>query len=152
MKAFYRIGEVAALLEEPPHVLRFWEQEFKVSVARSKRGQRVYSREQLVRFGLIRTLLREEGYTIDGARKVLRRAIRALRTPSPRALPVADASAPTAVPRAGEESRCETHATSPYTQNPAEFGCETLPMAADVQRESDALSRVGRLTEAERTP
>lgn len=127
MKAFYRIGEVAALLEEPPHVLRFWEQEFRVSVARSKSGQRVYSREQLVRFGLIRTLLREEGYTIDGARKVLRRAIRALRTPSPRALPVADAHASAADPRSGEESQCETRTASPYTQNPAELGCETSP-------------------------
>ena len=77
---------------------------------------------------------------------------RRARTPSPRARSVAGASAPTAAHRAGEQSRCETHATSPHTQNPAEFGCETLPTAADVQRDSDALSRVGRLTEAESTP
>ena len=84
--------------------------------------------------------------------KLVGKGNRRARTPSPRALPVADACASTAAPRAGEESRCETHATSAYTQNPAEFGCETLPTAADVQRESDALSRTGRLTEAERNP
>lgn len=53
-------------------------------------------------------------------------------TPSPRALPVADAPASAADPRSGEESQCETRTTRPHTTNPAELGCETnVQLSAD---------------------
>lgn len=72
-KVYFRIGEVARLLEVPTHVLRFWETEFRaVRPQKSRAGQRVYSRKDVERLVLIRRLLREERYTLEGARRVLR--------------------------------------------------------------------------------
>lgn len=70
---YYRIGAVCKALDEEPHVLRFWESEFHIRPLRSKKGQRVYNEAQLAKLRLIRWLLREELYTIDGARRQLRR-------------------------------------------------------------------------------
>jgi DNA-binding transcriptional MerR regulator len=70
---YLRIGEVARLLEVKPHVIRFWETEFKsVRPRKSQSGQRVFSRRDFERLALIKNLLYVQGYTIDGARKHLR--------------------------------------------------------------------------------
>lgn len=73
-KLYFRIGEVARILGVPTHVLRFWEAEFRAVVRpqKSRAGQRVYSRRDVERLALIRHLLKEERYTIEGARKHLR--------------------------------------------------------------------------------
>lgn len=72
-KLYFRIGEVARLLELPTHVLRFWETEFRgVRPQKSRAGQRVYSRKDVEKLVVIRRLLREERYTLEGARKYLR--------------------------------------------------------------------------------
>jgi DNA-binding transcriptional MerR regulator len=72
-KLFFRIGEVARILGVPTHVLRFWETEFRsVRPQKSRAGQRVYSRKDVERLALIRRLLKEERYTIEGAKKHLR--------------------------------------------------------------------------------
>lgn len=68
-----RIGEVCRQLDEEPHVLRFWESEFHLRPNRIKGRQRVYTPEQLNKLRLIRWLLREELYTLDGARRQLKR-------------------------------------------------------------------------------
>ena len=68
---WFRIGEVAATLGVKPHVIRFWEGEFKrwVRPERSRSGQRVYSRRDVERLTQIRELLWVERYTIRGARR-----------------------------------------------------------------------------------
>jgi DNA-binding transcriptional MerR regulator len=72
-KLYLRIGEVARLLGVKPHVIRFWEKEFKVlRPKKSATGQRIFSRKDVERLGLIRDLLYDQGYTIEGARKYLR--------------------------------------------------------------------------------
>jgi DNA-binding transcriptional MerR regulator len=73
-KLFFRIGEVAELVGVEPHVLRYWETEFKLRPQRSSAGQRLYRRQELARFLKVRQLLHEEGYTIAGARKALAEA------------------------------------------------------------------------------
>ena len=71
-KVFFRIGEVARLLDVKPHVLRFWETEFhSVTPKKSSAGQRVYLRKDVDTLVKIRRLLYEEKYSIDGARKKL---------------------------------------------------------------------------------
>jgi DNA-binding transcriptional MerR regulator len=69
-KLFFRIGEAAQLVGVEPHVLRYWESEFKMRPQRSASGQRMYRRKDIARFLRIRKLLHEEGFTIAGARKV----------------------------------------------------------------------------------
>jgi len=72
-KLFFRIGEAADLLGVKPHVLRYWETEFRsIRPAKSRSGQRIYSRRDLEVLALVRHLLHEKRFTIDGARKVLR--------------------------------------------------------------------------------
>ena len=55
-----------------PHVLRYWESEFKIiRPHRSKSKQRLYRRKDVENLIRIRVLLHEEGYTISGARRIL---------------------------------------------------------------------------------
>lgn len=72
-KIYFRIGEVARLLGVAPHVIRFWETEFRsLRPQKSSTGQRVYTRRDVERLATIKRLLKEERYTIEGARKYLR--------------------------------------------------------------------------------
>lgn len=70
-KLFFRIGEIAEIVGVEPHVLRYWEGEFRIRPQRSNTGQRMYRRKDLARFLRIKKLLHDEGYTIAGARKAL---------------------------------------------------------------------------------
>lgn len=73
-KLFFRIGEVAGLVGVEPHVLRYWEREFRaIRPTKSSKGQRVYSRKDVENLLRVRTLLYEEGFTIAGAKKKLAR-------------------------------------------------------------------------------
>src|ERR1700758_3455798 len=74
-KLYFRIGEVAELVGVEPHVLRYWEREFRtVRPTKSARGQRVYSRRDVENLMRVRELLYKEGFTIAGARKKLRQS------------------------------------------------------------------------------
>ena len=56
-----------------PHVLRYWESEFRtIRPQKSRSGQRVYSRRDVDRLLRVKELLYDEGFTIAGARKKLR--------------------------------------------------------------------------------
>ena len=73
-KLYFRIGEVADLVGVEPHVLRYWEREFRgVRPTKSAKGQRVYSRRDVENLIRVRELLYKEGFTIAGARKKLLR-------------------------------------------------------------------------------
>ena len=100
-KLYFRIGEVSELVGVEPHVLRYWEREFRsVRPTKSARGQRVYSRRDVETLMSVRELLYSDGFTIAGARKKLltgKAAIDAERTARlPSAEEVAPACAPTA--------------------------------------------------------
>ena len=64
------IGEVAELVGVEPHVLRYWEREFRtIRPTKSAKGQRVYSRRDVENLVRVRELLYKEGFTIAGAKK-----------------------------------------------------------------------------------
>ena len=72
-KLYFRIGEVARLLDLPPYVLRFWESEFpQLKPNKGGTGQRLYRRRDVEAVAEIRHLLYDEGYTIPGARQLLK--------------------------------------------------------------------------------
>jgi DNA-binding transcriptional MerR regulator len=72
-KLYFRIGEVAGLVGVEPHVLRYWEREFRsIRPAKSSKGQRVYSRRDVENLMRVRELLYGRGFTIAGAKKQLR--------------------------------------------------------------------------------
>ena len=77
-KLYFRIGEVARLLDLPPYVLRFWETEFpQLKPNKGGTGQRLYRRRDVEAVAEIRHLLYDEGYTIPGARQFLKERSRA---------------------------------------------------------------------------
>jgi len=68
-KRYFTIGEVGALCELKPHVLRHWETEFPMLSPIKRRGnRRYYQRHDVLLIRQIRSLLYEHGYTIEGAR------------------------------------------------------------------------------------
>src|SRR5690349_21761286 len=101
-QAFRTISEVAAELDVPQHVLRFWESKFsQVRPLKRGGGRRYYRPEDIELLRQIRSLLYEEGYTIRGAQKLLRakrakpgaREPAEAKAPAP-ALPLASARRP----------------------------------------------------------
>src|SRR3954471_18825515 len=74
-KLYFRIGEVANLVGVEPHVLRYWEREFRsIRPTKSAKGQRVYSRRDVENLLRVRDLLYAEGFTIAGAKKRMQKA------------------------------------------------------------------------------
>ena len=72
-KLFFRIGEVAELVGVEPHVLRYWETEFRsIRPEKSRKGQRVYSRRDVDTLLRVKDLLYGHRYTIAGAKQKLR--------------------------------------------------------------------------------
>lgn len=72
-KPYFKIGEAARICGVKPHVLRFWETEFRsLKPQKSRSQQRVYRRKDLEHLLRIRHLLYEERFTIEGAKTRLR--------------------------------------------------------------------------------
>jgi DNA-binding transcriptional MerR regulator len=70
VQEFYSIGEVCELTDLKPHVLRYWESQFKfLSPAKNRSGNRVYQRREVELIQLVKHLLYTEKYTIEGARQ-----------------------------------------------------------------------------------
>lgn len=81
-KLYYKIGEVAAITGLRPHVLRYWESEFGLDIAkRSPSSQRRYSRRDLDQILLIKDLLYQQGFTIAGAKPQLKALMRSANPP-----------------------------------------------------------------------
>jgi len=70
MQEFYSIGEVCDLTDLKPHVLRYWESQFRfLSPAKNRAGNRVYKSKEVELIMLVKHLLYSEKYTIEGARQ-----------------------------------------------------------------------------------
>ena len=72
VQEYFSIGEVCSLTDLKPHVLRYWETQFRVlSPAKNRSGNRVYARREVELVLLVKHLLYTEKYTVDGARQKL---------------------------------------------------------------------------------
>ena len=71
-KAYYSIGDVCDLTGLKPHVLRYWESQFEVlHPTKNRAGNRVFRPKDIELILLVKHLLYEEKYTIEGARQRL---------------------------------------------------------------------------------
>ena len=71
-KLYYSISEVAEMTDVKPYVLRFWEKEFALlKPHKNKKGNRLFTNEDVANLKLIFHLVKEKGYTLEGARKIL---------------------------------------------------------------------------------
>ena len=71
-KLFFRIGEVSQMVGVEPHVLRYWESEFRgLSPKKSSSGQRMFRKKDVDLLLEIKRLLYGRKFTIEGARRAL---------------------------------------------------------------------------------
>ena len=70
-KRKFRIGDFAQHLGVKNFVIRFWEKEFNIKPGRSQGGQRFYNEEDFEKFKLIKELLYEKKFTLEGAKSEL---------------------------------------------------------------------------------
>lgn len=73
-KKYYSIGEVAALFHVRTSHIRFWTNEFNMKVRTTRKGDRLYSPEQVLQLRTIYHLLKEKRFTIKGAKAKLKEA------------------------------------------------------------------------------
>ena len=72
-KLYYSIGEVAKLLNVNASLLRFWEKEFEIQIAKkNKKGNRLYSVKEIAVIHTIYDFVKLQGYTIEGAKRALK--------------------------------------------------------------------------------
>lgn len=70
VQEFFSIGDVCAITDLKPHVLRYWESQFRfLHPAKNRSGNRVYQRKEIELIMLVKQLLYTEKFTIDGARQ-----------------------------------------------------------------------------------
>jgi DNA-binding transcriptional MerR regulator len=70
VQEFFSIGDVCALTDLKPHVLRYWESQFRfLNPAKNRSGNRVYKAREVELIMLVKHLLYTEKFTIDGARQ-----------------------------------------------------------------------------------
>ena len=72
-KLYYSISEVSKITDLEQYVLRYWESEFEqLNPAKNRAGNRIYTNRDIKLVLYIKKLLREERYTIEGAKQVLK--------------------------------------------------------------------------------
>ncbi len=73
-KLYYAISEVSEMTGLEPHVLRYWETEFSnLKPKKNRAGNRAYTLDDIADVERIKHLLRDEKYTLEGARQSLSR-------------------------------------------------------------------------------
>lgn len=72
-KLYYTIGEVSELFVVNTSLIRFWEKEFDViKPKKNKKGNRLFTPEDIDNFKVIYNLVKEQGFTLEGAKKYLK--------------------------------------------------------------------------------
>jgi DNA-binding transcriptional MerR regulator len=72
-KVYYTIGEVAEIFEVNTSLIRFWEKEFDIlKPQKNKKGNRLFTRQDLENLRIIYHLVKERGYTLQGAKDQLK--------------------------------------------------------------------------------
>lgn len=79
---FFKIGDAAKIVGVKPYILRYWEGEFRryLRPLKTRSGQRIYRKKDVLYALLVRNLVYERGFTIDGAKKKLGSFISAAET------------------------------------------------------------------------
>ena len=73
-KRYYKIGEVAKAFNVNASLIRFWEKEFAIiKPKKNAKGNRLFTPEDIKNFKLIFNLVKERGFTLDGAKQKLKK-------------------------------------------------------------------------------
>ena len=81
-KLYYSIGEVAEMFKVNASLIRFWEKEFStIQPKKSKKGNRLFTVKDIENFNKIYHLVKTNGYTLEGAKKVIKDKSTVIETP-----------------------------------------------------------------------
>ena len=73
VKLYYSIGEVAAMFKVNASLIRFWEKEFDIiKPQKNKKGNRLFTQQDVDNFYIIYHLVKERGFTLQGAKEKLK--------------------------------------------------------------------------------
>lgn len=73
-KRYYKIGEVAKAFSVNTSLIRFWEKEFDlIKPKKNAKGNRLFTQDDVANFKLIFNLVKERGFTLDGAKQKLKK-------------------------------------------------------------------------------
>lgn len=73
-KRYYKIGEVAKAFDVNTSHIRFWEKEFDIiKPKKNAKGNRLFTKEDIENFKLIYNLVKERGFTLEGAKQKLKK-------------------------------------------------------------------------------
>ena len=73
-KRYYKIGEVAKAFDVNTSLVRFWEKEFSIiKPKKNAKGNRLFTQEDIKNFKLIFNLVKERGFTLEGAKQKLKK-------------------------------------------------------------------------------
>tara|TARA_B110000046_G_scaffold71024_1_gene78936 strand:- start:159 stop:422 length:264 start_codon:yes stop_codon:yes gene_type:complete len=73
-KRYYKIGEVAKAFNVNTSLIRFWEKEFDIiKPKKNAKGNRLFTADDIANFKLIFNLVKERGFTLDGAKQKLKK-------------------------------------------------------------------------------
>jgi DNA-binding transcriptional MerR regulator len=79
-KLYFSIGEVAEMFSVAPSLIRFWESEFDIiKPKKNRKGNRQFTKEDIDNVRTIYHLVKEKGFTLQGAKEMLRNDIQAVR-------------------------------------------------------------------------
>jgi DNA-binding transcriptional MerR regulator len=74
VKLYYTMGEVAKMFDVNPSLIRFWEKEFdSIQPKKNKKGNRLFTAQDLDSFKQIYTLVKQKGFTLQGAKATLKK-------------------------------------------------------------------------------
>lgn len=72
-KVYFSIGEVAEMFDVNTSLIRFWEKEFDIlKPKKNKKGNRLFTQKDVANLRIIYHLVKERGYTLDGAKKKMK--------------------------------------------------------------------------------
>ena len=75
VKLYYTMGEVSKMFDVNPSLFRFWEKEFDViQPKKNKKGNRLFTAEDLEQFRTIYSLVKQKGFTLQGAKATLKKS------------------------------------------------------------------------------
>jgi DNA-binding transcriptional MerR regulator len=76
VKLYYTMGEVSKMFNVNPSLIRFWEKEFEIiQPKKNKKGNRLFTQDDLDNFRTIYSLVKEKGFTLQGAKASLSKIV-----------------------------------------------------------------------------
>ena len=72
-KLYYTIGEVSEMFDVSKSLIRYWESEFSIlKPHKNSKGDRRFTKQNIEQLGMIYHLVKEKGFTLEGAKKEIR--------------------------------------------------------------------------------